>query len=47
MSEPDADIRFAEDVVEAIVAAHERGVDDEMLIRLLAEIAAELRESLD
>jgi hypothetical protein len=46
MSEPDAEIRFAEDVVDAIQAARLRGVDDEALIRLLGEIAAELREGL-
>jgi hypothetical protein len=44
MSEPDAEIRFAEDVVDAIQRARLRGVDDETLIRLLREIAAELRE---
>jgi hypothetical protein len=44
MSEPDAEMRFAEDVVDAIQAARLRGVDDETLIRLLGEIAAELRE---
>jgi hypothetical protein len=44
MSKPDAEIRFAEDVVDAIQAARLRGVDDETLIRLLREIAAELRE---
>lgn len=33
-----------EEVIEAIQAARWRGVDDETLIRLLREIAAELRE---
>jgi hypothetical protein len=47
MSDPDAEIRFAEDVVDAIDAARERGVDDETLIQLLDEIASELREGLN
>jgi hypothetical protein len=47
MSEPDAEIRFSEDVVDAIQAARLRGVDDETLIRLLGEIASELRDGPD
>jgi ubiquinone biosynthesis protein UbiJ len=46
MSEPDAEIQFAEDVVDAIQAARWRGVDDETLARLLGKIAAQLREGL-
>jgi hypothetical protein len=42
--EPDAEILFADDVLDAIEAARWRGANDETLIRLLGEIVAALRE---
>lgn len=44
MSDPDAEILFVDDVIDAMEAARWCGLDDETLIRLLREIAAELRE---